>query len=114
MVIDSSSFGRIVIDGRTYRSDVVVYPDGRIEDNWWRASGHRLTPGDIADLIAAAPDILIAGTGVYARMVPAPQLAPLLSARGIDFTALPTAAAVAAFNEQPVHLKVGACFHLTC
>ena len=114
MVIESCSFGRIIIDGRRYNSDVIIYPDGRIEDNWWRSSGHRLTAEDITGLIAAGPEIIIAGTGVYGRMVPANRLAPLLSEQGIVFKALPNDAAMSAFNELPDHLRAGACFHLTC
>ena len=33
--IESYSFGEVVIDGKRYRSDVIVFPD-RVKPNWWR------------------------------------------------------------------------------
>jgi hypothetical protein len=32
--IESYHFGEIVIDGRRYSSDVIIYPD-RVEGQWW-------------------------------------------------------------------------------
>jgi len=29
--IDSCSFGSIVINGKTYTDDLIIYPDGKIE-----------------------------------------------------------------------------------
>jgi hypothetical protein len=38
-MIDKYSFGSITIDGRTYDTDVIIYPE-RIDDRWWRKEGH--------------------------------------------------------------------------
>jgi hypothetical protein len=35
-MIESFSFGRAVIDGRVYHSDLILFPDGRIQSSWWR------------------------------------------------------------------------------
>ncbi|MDL1969074.1 MAG: hypothetical protein LWW97_11200 [Deltaproteobacteria bacterium] len=37
-MIESYSFGSIVVDGRKFISDLIIYPDGRIEASWWRKS----------------------------------------------------------------------------
>ena len=50
-MIDNSSFGQMVIDGTMYTSDLIIYPDGRVTDSWWRQSGHRLSSVDIDGLI---------------------------------------------------------------
>ena len=63
VTIDAYSFGRIVINGREYDSDVLIYPDGRIDAAWWRNEGHVLAESDIADLIRSQPETIIAGTG---------------------------------------------------
>jgi hypothetical protein len=62
MKIDSYSFGRIVIEGQAYTSDVVIYRD-RVDASWWRKEGHRLHADDIAEALNAHPDVLIIGTG---------------------------------------------------
>ncbi len=61
-MIDSFSFGTMVIDGKPYTSDLIIFPDGRVQDAWWRARGHVLSANDIADLVDKKPKIIIAGT----------------------------------------------------
>ena len=64
-MIDSYRFGSIVIDGKEYQSDVIIFPD-RVMDNWWRREGHKLQLADIEDVLDENPDLVIAGTGVSA------------------------------------------------
>jgi len=40
-MIEHYSFGRIVIDGKEYTKDLIIYPD-KIRANWWRKEGHKL------------------------------------------------------------------------
>ncbi len=35
MRIDHYVFGKMVVDGKTYTSDLIVYPD-RVDPSWWR------------------------------------------------------------------------------
>jgi hypothetical protein len=93
---------------------VLVFPDGRVDDGWWRASGHRLTLADIAALIEAGPEVIIAGTGSAGVMEPDPGLAGALAKRGIAFEALPSGEAAARYNALRGKKRVAACFHLTC
>jgi hypothetical protein len=44
--IEKYSFGKMVINGKTYTQDLIIYPDS-IEDSWWRKKGHSLVPEDI-------------------------------------------------------------------
>ena len=114
MKIETSSFGLMVINGKEYHSDLIVYPDGRVEDSWWRKSGHRLTADDINGLIESAPEVIIVGTGVNGLLSPAPGLAEMLSEKKIELVPLSNQKAVARFNELSSEKRVGACFHLTC
>jgi len=41
-MIESISFGHITINSQTYHSDLIIYPDGRIEDNWWMQPANAL------------------------------------------------------------------------
>lgn len=112
--IDAFSFGRMVINGREYLSDLLIHPDGRITDDWRRKSGHRLTADDILDLVQSSPDVIIAGTGVSGEVRPEEDLAAVLSRRRIEFIAAPNREAVDRYNALSSMKRVGACFHLTC
>ena len=114
-MIESTSFGAMTIDGRNYTSDLIIFPNGRIKDGWWRRSGHVLSVDDILALVDASPQCIVAGTGTSGRMRPDSDVAPFLNERGIDFIAAPTGRAAEIYNQKiNAERKVGACFHLTC
>ena len=114
-MIESSAFGAMTIDGRTYSSDLIIFPDGSVKDGWWRQRGHTLAVDDVLSLIDAAPDLIVAGTGTSGRMRPEADLLPFLTERGVEFIAEPNPLAVKIYNEKLTGgLNVGACFHLTC
>ncbi len=114
MVIESYAFGNIVIDGRRYTSDLIIYPDGKIVDGWWRKSGHLMTPADIAALIDAGPEVIVVGTGASGMLKPERGIDRILLEKGIEMMDAPCGQAMHHFNELSQSKKVGACFHLTC
>jgi hypothetical protein len=61
-MIDNYSFGKISIDGKTYSSDVIIFPE-RVHDSWWRKEGHSLCLEDIQDVFDYLPEVLIIGRG---------------------------------------------------
>ena len=68
MHIDSYSFGSIQIDGKDYASDVVLL-GGDVKSPWWReAGGHVYAVEDFEDLVEAAPDVVVLGTGYFGRV----------------------------------------------
>jgi len=112
-MITHYSFGKIVIDGRTYTSDVIIYPD-RVDDKWWRKEGHRLQPEDLTGVVEAEPEAVVIGTGNLGLMkVPAETIAYLQS-RGIEVHSAPTGRAVDFFNKLQTKKRTIACLHLTC
>ena len=121
MRIDSFDFGRITITGKTYTSDVLIFPDGRVQDQWWRARGHLLSREDLIPLLDTDPAEIVVGTGVNGRMRPAPGLVAALAAEGVRLTLLPNAAARTEYNQRvkrttrgATDQRLAACFHLTC
>lgn len=113
--IDAYSFGKMSIGGREFTSDLILYPDGRIQDDWWRAQGHSLVPGDISAVLDAAPEKLVIGTGASGLMRVSESVFEMCEKRGIKVEACRTAAAVTRFNEAAEEgAAVAACFHLTC
>jgi len=113
-MIESIAFGRITVNGRTYHQDVLIYPDGSVIDGWWRRQGHRLVLGDLIDLLASQPEIIVAGTGIYGRMRPDPTLFQALANRNIELVTLPSEEAAAHFNRIVANQKTAGGFHLTC
>ncbi|MBI5639784.1 MAG: hypothetical protein HZA17_05095 [Nitrospirae bacterium] len=113
MHIDSYSFGKIVIDNKTYTSDVIVYPD-RIDSSWWRKEGHNLQKVDLAEVINSRPDILIIGTGNLGVMHVPESTITFLESHGIQVHIAKTDRAVELFNSRPTEKTVIGAFHLTC
>ena len=112
--IDSLAFGSIVINGKRYTSDLIIYPDGHVEDSWHRKSGHKLSSEDIKQLIESNPEVIIAGTGVNGRVKPERTLLELLLQKGIQFFPEKNQKAQKRYNQMGSEKRVGACFHLTC
>jgi len=114
MKIDSYAFGHIVIKGKSYTSDVIIYDD-RVDASWWRREGHLLQWPDITDIVKAKPDILIIGSG-YSGIMSVPQeLVDRIASLGIDVIVEKTTKAVELFNSlQRKKSHVIAAFHITC
>jgi len=111
--ISHYSFGKIIIDDKTYTSDVIIYQD-HIDTSWWRKEGHRLSVEDISDAINAQPDIMIIGTG-YSGMMKVPQeTIKFITSKGIEIKVERTEQAVELFNSMPKGKKVITALHLTC
>jgi hypothetical protein len=112
-MIERCEFGSIVIDGKRYSSDLIIYPDGHVADSWYRKVGHRLSGADIEELIESRPEIIIAGTGVSGLMRPEEELEKELREKGIEFLPTPNKRAKELSNQLSPKKRVGACFHLT-
>ena len=112
-VIDSYQFGLIVISGKRYTSDVIIFPD-RVRDNWSRAGGHQLGIDDIAEVMAENPDVLVIGTGAAGLMKVLPGVQQAVSAQGIELIAETTDKACHTYNQLCHSRKVIAALHITC
>ena len=113
-LIKSYSFGSIIIDGEKYSKDVIIFPDGRIHNPWWRSQGHTLALNDLDKLLLAKPEVIVAGTGALGFMRPTAELTDFLAQHGIEFIDLRSSKAVEIYNQLSGSRKVGGCFHLTC
>lgn len=107
-------FGSMTIVEKTYASDLIIFPDGRVEASWWRKTGHQLCEDDLKAVIAAEPEVIIAGTGDPGLMKPVSGLVDSLRACEIDLICLPTTDAVREFNRRFSDGVTAGCFHLTC
>ena len=113
-MIDAYAFGRLETGGKTYDADVILFPD-RVEPNWWRREGHRLTIADLGTVLAYCPEVFVVGTGASGMMTVPPETRAAFEARGIRVIVEPTPEAVETFNRLLGEgTRVAAGLHLTC
>jgi len=113
-LIESYDFGRIVIHGVNYTTDVIVMAD-RIKDNWWRKEGHVLHVSDIDDAVEQfAPEAVIVGTGYMGMMKVPKETAQYFQTKGIELHVKKTKEACGLFNALSKSKRVLAGLHLTC
>jgi hypothetical protein len=112
-MIDSYGFGRIVINGKRYNSDLIVFSD-KVRDGWWRKEGHRLHVEDLKDVLESKPEVLVVGTGYSGLMRIPLETRRYVESEGIEFLAQKTAEACETFNRLVKSRKVVAALHLTC
>ena len=113
MEITHYSFGRIVIDGQTYTSDVIIFPD-YVDSLWWRKEGHLLQIADLKDIVAAKLSVLIIGTGFFGTMRVPEETIDYLKSNKIDIYIEYTQNAVKLYNEISSQKPTIAALHLTC
>ena len=112
-MIDSYRFGEIAINGKTYHSDLIIYPD-KVDASWWRKQGHNLCLDDIKDIIDYNPEVLIIGQGKSGLMMVPERIKSVIRNMGIDVYISGTDKAVQTYNEMYKNRKVVAALHLTC
>ena len=112
-MIDSYSFGQMVVGGQTFTSDLIIFSD-RIQSSWWRESGHRLVVEDLEDVFSEDLEVLVIGTGLSGLMKVEDEVKHLAQAKGIELIVDKTEKAVQRFNEVCVSKQTIGAFHLTC
>jgi hypothetical protein len=111
--IERCVFGLVVVDGRSYTRDLIIFPD-RVLDGWRRLEGHRLIPEDLAEVLRDPPEVLIVGQGVLGRMWVPPETRSQLEGAGMKVHAEPTVSACETYNRLRETQRVVAALHLTC
>ncbi len=112
MKIDSYSFGRIVINGKTYTSDIIIYPKSVAA--WWRKEGHLLQLADVEEALQTKPELLIIGTGYAGVMCVPRETINRIAAQGIEVKVERTSKAVEVYNDlQGARIAI-AVLHITC
>ncbi|KPJ62690.1 MAG: hypothetical protein AMS15_03085 [Planctomycetes bacterium DG_23] len=112
-MIDSYSFGKIVIDGKKYTRDLIIYPD-RVDDSWWREQGHKVSLADIKEVLEQGPEVLVVGEGSHGLMKILPETKERLEKEGVELLVRPTKKACEIFNQLSPTRRVIALLHLTC
>ena len=112
-IIDSYQFGLIVVNGKKYTSDVIIFPDS-VRDNWWRKTGHQLCLDDIAEVLTENPEVLVVGTGASGLMKVLPEVRQVVEAPGIELIVEATDKACHTYNQFCRSRRAVAALHITC
>jgi hypothetical protein len=111
-MIESYEFGRIIIDGKEYLNDLIIFPD-HLQTKWWRDEGHMLQMKDLEEVFALHPKILIIGTGHSGVMKIDSEVKEFCRENDIRLIEMPTGRAIQEYNRMAGPGVIGA-FHLTC
>jgi hypothetical protein len=113
-MIDSYGFGRIVIDGKKYTSDVIIFPN-RVMSDWWRKEGHRLHINDLDEVLKEKVEVLVVGTGYFGLMKIPAETKEFMESKGLELVIQPTREAYKTYNSLVTSgKKIAAALHLTC
>ncbi len=114
MTIESYRFGHIQIDGKAYGDDVKLVGD-KVVAGWWRSSGHFVDLKDVKDLLSAATEVCIFGTGAYGGMRVSEAVRSAFESRNVQVVVERTESACETYNQLSREgKKVVAGFHLSC
>jgi len=74
--IDKLSFGSIIIEGKKYRRDVLIFADGTVKKRnggFLMFGSHNIKKEEIEELIQGEPETIIIGTGTSGKASLAPR-----------------------------------------
>jgi hypothetical protein len=113
VIIDAYDFGKIAVNGNSYATDLLVFPE-KIKVGWQRKNGHCLHVADLNEALEAKPEVLVVGTG-YSGMLAVPQeTRRYVESEGIELVVQKTAEACKTFNRLVESRNVVAALHITC
>jgi hypothetical protein len=110
MIINSTSFGSITINNKTYDHDVWIFADKTIEK---RNRNHEFTLEEFNIITKDNPEILIIGTGQNGVVTIAKDVIKAAEEKNIELFYDITPNAIKKFNELRDN-KIAAAFHTTC
>lgn len=112
-MIESYAFGRMVISGKVYTSDLIIYPE-RIKQSWWRKSGHRLCLEDLQEVFEEEIEVLVVGTGYMGMMKVEEEVKQYAEDQRFRLIIEKTKKAVEIYNSFYTQKRTAGAFHLTC
>lgn len=110
--IDSTSFGEIVIDKKTYYSDITVWWDGKIE---YRDKSHVFDMSEFVRIMERKPDTIVIGIGQTGILKLLPEVKQVAEDKKVKIFVEQSPKAIEIFNGFVCSgKKVVAVIHTTC
>ena len=116
VVIDSTKFGSITINGRTYyeEDNYIVFWDGEIK-GLHTAERHLFGRPELEMILKKNPEIVIVGTGISGLLRVSEDARSLCRGKEVELVEIVSKKAVIKFNESiNQEKKVAAFIHVTC
>lgn len=115
--IDSTEFGKITVDGKTYDCDIVIDANGIVAkrndaSERWYGTHHVICTEEIKYLLDSKPKVLVVGIGQYKACRLEQGVEKVCEKYGTKLITEPTPKAIKIFNETETR-KAG-LFHVTC
>ena len=116
--VDSFSFGSITVDGKKYRRDLFLLPDGAVKQRKggiWKFGGHTFKKEEIEELSRTGAEVMVVGIGTDSQAKLSSEARSFAEQAKLELHILPSDQAVTKFNgllEQGK--KVAALIHITC
>jgi hypothetical protein len=118
MEIESTTFGTITIDGKTYEHDVIIRLSGDVVkrnkklSKKYYGTSHVLSKDEAKFVFEKGCEQLILGSGQMGNVHLSPEAEAYFAKKGCKVQLQPTPEAIHAFNRS--HAKKIGLFHVTC
>ena len=116
--IDELIFGSIVVAGKKYRRDILLFADGTVKKRkggFLMFGSHKIKKQELEELSQGQPEIIIVGTGTNGVAHIAPEAESWAKGKNLSLLVQPSYDAVARLNELGEQKKkVAALMHITC
>ena len=112
IAVNHYSFGKIVVNEKTYENDIAISDDGTVS-NWRMEAQHAIQLTDVKALMGGAVKMLIIGIGANDGCSVTEEVFAYAASKSIAVHVLNTFEAVKLFNSTPKE-GLTACFHVNC
>ena len=112
--LKATGFGWIETERSRFQSDIVIYPDQRIETRFQGRPGdsHTISLNEVKRVLAGTRARLVIGSGQDGIAQVAAEAEDYLKKNSIEFQVAPTPEAILIYNQLPE--PKAAIFHVTC
>ena len=117
--IDELTFGSIIVEGKKYRRDVLIFDDGTVKKRkggFLMFGSHEIKKQELEQLSQGQPETIIVGTGTSGAAYIAPEAESWAKGKNLSLLVQSSYDAAAMVNEiaEQKNKKVAALIHITC
>ena len=116
--IDELTFGSIIVEGKKYCRDVLIFADGTIKKRkggFLMFGSHKIKNQELEELSQSQPETIIVGTGTNGAAHITPEAESWAKGKNLSLLVQPSYDAIARLNElAEQRKKVADLIHITC
>jgi hypothetical protein len=115
--IDGLTFGSIVVEGKKYHRDVLIFANGTVKKRkggFLMFGSHKIKKQELEELSQGQPETIIVGTGTNGAAHITPEAESWAKGKNLSLLIQLSHDAIAVVNELGEQKKVAALIHITC